>query len=70
MALLSIRDIKHKMLLILEAYESCAQEHELPCSHWWIGNNQEGTLSVFDENYCMRTLKALALEGLNIKDCV
>ena len=26
---------------------SCAQVHELPWDHWWIGNNWEGTMSVF-----------------------
>ena len=26
---------------------SCAQVHELPWGHWRIGNNREGTLSVF-----------------------
>ena len=26
---------------------SCAQVHELPWDHWWIGNNWEGTMSFF-----------------------
>ena len=30
---------------------SCAQVHELPFGHWWIGNNQEGTLFVFLTTY-------------------
>ena len=30
---------------------SCAQVHELPWGHWHIGNNREGTLSVFLSTY-------------------
>ena len=30
---------------------SCAQVNELPWGHWQIGNNLEGTLSVFLNTY-------------------
>ena len=32
-------------------FGSCAQVHELPWGHWRIGNNREGTLSVFFTTY-------------------
>ena len=35
---------------------SCPQVHELPWGHWRIGNNREGTLSVFLTTYILRCL--------------
>ena len=38
------------------SHTSCAKVHELPWGHWqmWIGNNRDGTLSVFLTTYIYR----------------
>ena len=36
------------------AHAHGAQLHELSWGHWWIGNNQEGTLSVFLTTFILR----------------
>ena len=37
-------------------YTSCAQAHELPWGHWWIGHDQKDSLSVSLTKYTLRLL--------------
>ena len=51
-------------------HTSCAQEHELPWGHWWIGNNQEGTLHiVFLTIYTYATLTIYMYTVYNWHSC-
>ena len=47
--------VTHKLGHMMYGCTSCAQVHELPWGNWQIGNNQEGTFSVFLTSYIYYT---------------